>query len=82
MGNPGAFSVDNLVQYADEAKLNADAFRSCLESDEFADAYLKDHQYAGSVGLTGTPSFLVNGNLVYSNDLIPTVENLLKRNLR
>jgi protein-disulfide isomerase len=76
-GFPNSYSINKLIQYAENAGLNAEAFQTCLDSDEYVDAYLQDRQYAGSVGLEGTPSFLVNGTLVYSNELISTVESAL-----
>jgi len=79
---PNAYTFDNLINYASLADLDTKDFQFCLESDEYADAYLSDYQYAGSVGVSGTPSFLVNETLVFSEDLISTVESLLKQNLR
>lgn len=81
-GRADSFSTDNLIKYAASADLNTNQFQTCLESDTFANAYLQDYEYAGSVGLSGTPSFLVNDTLVFSSDLIATVESYLKNNLQ
>lgn len=77
-GNPDAYSQDNLIKYASSAGLDTEAFQDCLASDVYAEAYLQDYQFAASVGLRGTPSFLVNETLVFSSELIPTVESFLE----
>jgi protein-disulfide isomerase len=77
-GHSDAYTSDNLIEYAAFTDLNSDEFQTCLASDKYADAYLQDYEYARSVGLTGTPSFLVNETLVYASELISTVESALK----
>lgn len=71
------FSLNNLTQYAQDAGLDTAAFEECMASDTFANAYDEDVRFAQSVGITGTPSFLVNGQLVYSTELVQTVEEAL-----
>jgi protein-disulfide isomerase len=80
-GSSDAYTTDNLVGYAASANLITDDFQTCLDSDKYIDAYLQDYEYARSIGVTGTPSFLVNETLVYANDLITTVESELNKNL-
>lgn len=77
-GYSDSYSTSNLIKYANSAGLDADEFQACLGSDKYAEAYLDDYDYAGSIGLTGTPSFMVNDTLVYSNELIQTVEYYLQ----
>lgn len=58
------FSIENLTQWATELELDEQAFRNCLTSSEYLaelNANLRDFQANGA---TGTPSFLVNGQLV------------------
>jgi len=72
------FSITNLIRIAESVGLDRTQFETCLlENQDLEDALYKDLLYAQSVGLTGTPSFLVNGQLVYSNELVPLVESLL-----
>lgn len=72
------FSSENLVKYADLVGLDVDKFRVCMESDAYALAYYEDIIYAQSQNVNATPTFLVNGNLTTANDLISTIENLLR----
>jgi len=57
--------------------LNVDNFQRCLEANTFTNAYVEDIRYAQSVGVTGTPTFLINGELYSSTELISEVEALL-----
>lgn len=71
------FSTSNLIVYAASAGLETDTFQKCLEANTYTNAYLDDIRYAQAVGITGTPTFLVNDQLVSSNELIPLVNALL-----
>jgi protein-disulfide isomerase len=76
-GYAGAFSDESLISYAATAGLDTDAFEECLLTGVYAEAYINDLNYGQSVGIQGTPSFLVNGSIVSSADLIPLVESLI-----
>ncbi len=51
----------DLKQYAQELKLEAAAFAQCLDSGKYAAEVDKDFQEGAGLGLTGTPSFFING---------------------
>lgn len=74
---PNGFSPDNLLGYASSAGLDSEEFMRCYQEPANDETYLEGIGLAQSVGVTGTPSFLVNDQLVSSNELIPTVEALL-----
>lgn len=50
--------------YAAEMGLDTEAFLACLASGQFDEAIAQDLQAGQAAGITGTPSFLINGNLV------------------
>ena len=54
--------LDALKEHARVLKLDGDRFDSCLDSGAEAAAVKKDLEEAKSLGLTGTPSFFVNGH--------------------
>jgi protein-disulfide isomerase len=54
--------VDALKEHARVLKLDGDRFDTCLDSGTEASAVKKDLDEAKSLGLTGTPSFFVNGH--------------------
>ncbi len=79
-GYSDSYSTSNLIQYATTAGLDEEKFQTCLASDKYAESFLEDYDYASSVGLSGTPSFLVNGiTLVYSNELMTIIESLIEK---
>jgi protein-disulfide isomerase len=54
--------IAQLKDYARTLKLDADAFDRCLDSGETAAAVKQDLEQGQKLGLTGTPSFFVNGH--------------------
>src|SRR5271165_2664639 len=54
--------VDALKEHARVLKLDGDRFDTCLDSGKEAVAVKQDLDEAKSLGLTGTPSFFVNGH--------------------
>lgn len=71
------FEIESLINYAESAGLDVDQFTTCLESDTYGDAYLGDQSYAQSVDIPGTPSFLVNDQIVFASELFQTLDELL-----
>jgi protein-disulfide isomerase len=59
--NRGAFSRDNLKQFAAEVGLNTKSFNTCLDSGKYASLVQTETAGAQSLGVNGTPAFLVNG---------------------
>jgi protein-disulfide isomerase len=54
--------LEALKEHARTLKLDADKFDACLENETEAAPVKKDLEEAKSLGLTGTPSFFVNGH--------------------
>lgn len=54
--------VDSLKEHARVLKLDGDKFDSCLDNGSQAAAVKQDLDEAQGLGLTGTPSFFVNGH--------------------
>jgi protein-disulfide isomerase len=54
--------IDALKEHARVLKLNGDAFDTCLDSGSEAKAVNQDLEEGKDLGLTGTPSFFVNGH--------------------
>ncbi len=53
------FTTDNVKQWAQEMGLNAQTFNSCLDSGKYAQEVMADEQAGASLGITGTPGFLI-----------------------
>jgi protein-disulfide isomerase len=56
--------VDQLKAQAHALKLDSVAFNKCLDTGETAAAVQKDREQGLHLGLTGTPSFFVNGHFI------------------
>lgn len=56
--------ITKFKEYAQELGLNTKTFNQCLDSGEMASEVKKDLQDGKSYGISGTPAFLINGELL------------------
>lgn len=59
--NSGSWSEDRLADLADGLGLDVERFRSDMNSRATADAVAADFDEGQGIGVTGTPTFLING---------------------
>ena len=57
--NPRALSMKELNKYAQEVSLNMKKFTTCMDKDTYLKQIDKDTADAQSIGISGTPSFVV-----------------------
>jgi protein-disulfide isomerase len=57
--NPGKLAADNIEQYAQDLQLNMPTFRSCMDVGKHKDSIQSDLKLAQSIGVNGTPSFVI-----------------------
>jgi len=62
--NQGAFSKENLKAFAEELGLDTAAFNECLDSGKHAEVVATDASLARSLGISGTPTFWINGQML------------------
>ncbi len=62
--NQGAFTKENLKQFAADLSLDTEAFDECLDSGEFTAFVQSQTENARSVGVQSTPSIVINGRPV------------------
>jgi protein-disulfide isomerase len=55
----GQLAPDNLNQYAKELNLNSDQFSGCMSAHRYMQDIEKDLRDAGSLGIRGTPAFVL-----------------------
>jgi len=60
-GNQSALDTASLKKYAQEIGLDTAKFNACLDSGQFASEVQKDLADGQSYGVSGTPSFFING---------------------
>lgn len=53
-----------LVKYAEDLGLNSTLFKECLDSGIFEDVAKKENRQATTAGVSGTPTFIINGRRV------------------
>ena len=74
--------VDALKQRAKELQLDLAAFDACLDSGSKADAIKKDMADAAQAGVTGTPTFFVNGRMMLGNQPYAEIRALIEDELQ
>ena len=73
--------VDALKEHARVINLDVDRFDTCLDSGSQAAAVKRDLDEAESLGLTGTPSFFVNGHFFSGVVDIGTLKDMVNQQL-
>ncbi|HLE13692.1 MAG TPA: thioredoxin domain-containing protein [Anaerolineales bacterium] len=73
--NQNAYSDKRLVAFAEALNLDVQAFNDCFESNAYEDDINADLNLGKSLGITGTPSVLVNGTLV-SPGFVPSYQDI------
>ncbi len=59
--NQSALDKESLKLYAEEIKLNMKKFNECLDSPETEAEVDSDYDYGRQLGITGIPTFYING---------------------
>jgi len=77
-GDSGGYSNNKLSEMADAINLNVGTFKDCLEGNKYGDRVAEDLELARAKGVTSTPNFFINGQLIQGNapieDFIETIE--------
>ena len=60
-GESADLSNETFLAYGETLELDLDAFSSCLDEELIASEVEADAMYAAGLGVTGTPTFFVNG---------------------
>lgn len=75
--NARSLSVDNLKGYAAQLGLDAEQFNACLDSNQNRAKVEQNLDEARSLGLPGTPSFLVNGKRLVGPPSFETLKSTI-----
>jgi protein-disulfide isomerase len=73
--------INDLKQHARVLGLDGDRFDHCLDTGKEAAAVKKDAQEGQSLGLTGTPSFFVNGHFFSGAVEYATLQEMVEQQL-
>ena len=75
--NQNALGINNLKEYASDLGLNTGQFNGCLDSEKYAEKVNKDIEDAMSYGVSGTPAFFINGQMLSGSQPFSEFEPLL-----
>jgi protein-disulfide isomerase len=75
------FSRENLKAFAGELDLDTEAFDACMESGEYAEVVLGETARAQTIGVRGTPSFLINGQALVGAQPYVNFERVIEAEL-
>jgi len=79
-GDGTGLAVADLKAYAKNLSLDTAKFNKCLDDNQTAAKVASDAEYGASVGVTGTPTFFVNGKeAVGGSAMQSAVEAILKK---
>jgi protein-disulfide isomerase len=80
--NQQALGVDNLKKYAEDLKLDTKKFNECLDSDKTLPEVMKDQQDGAKAGVSGTPSFFINGQSLTGAQPVEAFKKVIDQELR
>ena len=73
--------ADDLKSYAKEVSLNVDSFDRCFASGKYKAVVQQDLTEGAQLGLTGTPTFFINGREISGNQPLETFEAIIDEEL-
>ena len=74
--------INAFKQYAKDLGLNITKFNECLNSGKYADEVQKDFQDGQSYGVSGTPTFFINGIKVVGAQPYSVFEQIIEQELK
>ncbi len=80
--NAPALGFKDLLRYGEEIGMDARQFEKCLTEDRYRDAVARDEEAAKSVGVTGTPTFFLNGQKIEGAIPADALEGLVEKMTR
>jgi len=76
------FSSDNLKNIARQSGLNIEQFDNCTQSEKYKNMLIEDFQDGSMLGISGTPTFFINGHKLAGNVSREAWEELLAKLLK
>ena len=76
--NVGTFTKDKLIGYAKDLGLDTAKFDPCLQNDVTLQRVISDTQEGRNVGVTGTPTFFINGKPLVGAQPVEVFQSTIK----
>ena len=80
--NQNALGVESIKGYAAELGLDTGKFNECLDSGKYESEVLNDLIAGQNYGIGGTPSFIINGQLVVGAQPYDTFKQIIEAELQ
>ncbi len=80
--NRGAFNKDNLKRFAADLGLDTGSFNACLDSGKYSSLVQTETASVQSMGVRGTPAFLVNGRPMVGAQPFEAFQQIIEAELR
>jgi protein-disulfide isomerase len=75
-------ALSDYKRFADQLKLDQKGFATCLESGRHQAAVESDVEDGARLGITGTPTFFINGRLLVGNQPVDNFKKVIEAELR
>ena len=75
----GGFSEERLIELAREAGLDVERFEEDLASGRFEQAVAEDFREGQEMGITGTPTFIINGRVLAGMQPLEVFESAIEQ---
>ena len=73
------FSDEQLISLAREANLNVEKFEADFKSGKFEDEVAQDFERGQNAGVSGTPAFDINGQMIVGLQSTETFEQVIEQ---
>jgi protein-disulfide isomerase len=80
-GNQSKLAVPDLVETAGGLGMDKDKFKTCLDSDKFKSEVQHDFQDGQKYGVSGTPTFFINGIMIVGARGVDSFSEIIDREL-
>jgi protein-disulfide isomerase len=79
--NQGNYSIDRLVDFSRALNLDERSFRDCIVSQRFLERVSQDAADGKAIGVSGTPSFEINGQLLEGAQPFESFQQIIEKAL-
>ena len=79
--NQDALTIDDLKQYASDLNLDTEQFNECLDSGKYEEEVKSDMEDGSSYGVSGTPAFFINGQLLSGAQPFSAFQSVIEQEL-
>jgi len=76
------YSLDDVKRWAGEIGLNANQFNECVDSGKYSEEVKKDLADGNAAGVSGTPSFFINGKILVGAQPFSAFEQVIEAELK